>query len=81
MDRVTGHELMMWSGAYALIISVILSPFRRIRPNAFLDFFLIDNSSASSSTTFMYSSKPCSATGGAGSKESRMCAKWDMSCS
>ena len=41
------------------IINVMLSPFRRIRPNAFLVFFLIDNSSASSNTTFMYSSKPC----------------------
>jgi len=42
----------------ALIINVMLSPLRRIRPSGFLVFFLIESSSASSSTTFMYSSNP-----------------------
>ena len=45
-----------------LIIKVMLSPLSKIRPSAFLVFFLIDNSSASSSTKFMYSSKPCGAS-------------------
>lgn len=40
------------------IINVILSPFRRIRPNCFLLFFFTLTSSASSRTKFMYSSKP-----------------------
>lgn len=39
-------------------MSVILSPFSINRPKAFLDFVLMWNSSASSSTKFIYSSKP-----------------------
>ena len=43
---------------HVLIMSVMLSPFRRMRPSALRVFFLMDSSSASSSTKFMYSSKP-----------------------
>lgn len=43
---------------HVLIMSVMLSPLSKIRPSALRVFFLIDNSSASSSTRFMYSSKP-----------------------
>ena len=45
------------------IMSVMLSPFKRIRPSAFRVFFLIESSSASSNTTFMYSSNPCRTKG------------------
>uniref|UniRef100_A0A0V0H2K3 Putative ovule protein n=1 Tax=Solanum chacoense TaxID=4108 RepID=A0A0V0H2K3_SOLCH len=40
------------------IIRVMLSPFRRIRPNCLLVFFFTLTSSASSRTKFIYSSKP-----------------------
>ena len=42
----------------AAIISVMLSPLRRMRPSCLRVFFLTWSSSASSSTRFMYSSKP-----------------------
>ena len=46
------------AAAYVLISSVMLSPFSRMRPRVLRVFFLMLSSSASSSTRFMYSSKP-----------------------
>lgn len=43
---------------WVFIMSVMLSPFSRIRPSGFLVSFLVFISSASSRTRFMYSSKP-----------------------
>ena len=42
-----------------LTIMVMLSPLSKIRPTVFRVPFFLFTSSASSSTRFMYSSKPC----------------------
>lgn len=55
----TAGCLAACSAAYlAACMSVMVSPLRRMRPSALRVFRFTDTSSASSSTRFMYSSKP-----------------------
>ena len=52
------HFFAPFRSRSAFIISVILSPFNKMRPNFRRDLSLMFNSSASSKVRFMYSSKP-----------------------
>ncbi|GMH41053.1 hypothetical protein BSKO_08963 [Bryopsis sp. KO-2023] len=57
-SRICTMQVCRSHYAFKVCMSVMLSPFNKIRPSCFLVFFFIETSSASSSTKFIYSSKP-----------------------